>query len=382
MGAPVSRELESRLHEARLKVESAEAERANSLSVDGILFEDENFVKRLAAAWKKLPPASKAKISGSQPRTKNARINGGQPRTKKAIFKSKTATAISLSDYRKDCLVSWKASPSTFLQGNEVQFGHQKTPYAQVYNLLCALEKSQTANQIQRRILVVVIHRLKKKLCVKLRRDAFHHIALKIHQSGLVRENQESILTNLNTWAKAGARYDALATDLGGLGSLTLLPDDIGPTVWEVTLPMTGGTHDEMVASLKERGICDEAGKRWNIAEDGHTQASANEIADELFEHLWAMVDQLAWTETQTPFGDRSYSLDSLIDAAGGQHSQLGIQTNPQEEERYPQANNPSTAVFPDLGSGAAPPSGGDIFNTWYPEPDGTPLLGSNNFNT
>ena len=52
-----------------------------------------------------------------------------------------------------------------------------------------------------------------------------------------------------------------------------------------------------MVTSLKERGICKEAQKLWDVPGDCHTQTSVNEIADALFHYLWAMVDQLAWSE-------------------------------------------------------------------------------------
>ncbi len=60
---------------------------------------------------------------------------------------------------------------------------------------------------------------------------------------------------------------------------------------------MTGETHIQMVASLKERGICNEAQKIWDVPGDCHTQTSVNEIVDELFNYLWALVDQPAWTE-------------------------------------------------------------------------------------
>lgn len=222
------------MRDARLKVEQAEAGRRDPLSVDDILFQDSEvshpinigdivlqpkLVNRLAVAWRSLPSASRAKISGSR------------PRTRKAISKSKTATAINLSKNEKDCLALWKTSRSEFLQRNDVfRFDHQKRPLAQVYNLLCALDRSHVVNQILRRILAVVIHRLGRKLCTRLHGKALHHMTLKISQSGLVEENHQSILTKLNTWANAGARYDTLAKDLGGLGALILLPDDICPS--------------------------------------------------------------------------------------------------------------------------------------------------------
>jgi len=177
-------------------------------------------VKSLAAVWRSLPSTSKTKVSGRR------------TRTNKAISKSKSATKITLSDNDKQYLVSWKAAPSTFFQRHEeFQFHLQEDPLAQVYNSLSALDKIDTVNRIQRRILLVVIHRLKKKVCCRFHGEAVNHIALKIFQSGLVKENHDSILRKLTSWAKAGARYDTLARNLEGLGALALLPGDIGTTM-------------------------------------------------------------------------------------------------------------------------------------------------------
>ena len=144
---------------------------------------------------------------------------------------SKSTSKITLSDSLKQYLAFGKAAPSTLIERNEVfQFDPQSNGFAQVYKLQCDLDKSHTSSRIQRRFLLLVISRFKKKLCTRLHGDAEQHIALTICQSGLVKENGDSILKNLTRWASAGTKLDQLATDLGGLGSLMLLPGDICDT--------------------------------------------------------------------------------------------------------------------------------------------------------
>lgn len=226
MGLTTSRELEEALHQAHLK-----AEREKVVGVGDILFNDakvkpvffskkylilsSQFVERLATTWKSIPPTSRAKISGRRNRARTAI--------------SKSTSKITLSDSLKQYLASGKAAPSTLIERNEVfQFDPQSNGFSQVYKLQCDLDKSHTSSRIQRRFLLVVISRFKKKLCTRLHGDAEQHIALTMCQ--LVKENYDSILKNLTRWASAGARLDQLATDLGGLGSLMLLPDDICDT--------------------------------------------------------------------------------------------------------------------------------------------------------
>lgn len=84
-----------------------------------------------------------------------------------------------------------------------------------------------------------------------------------------------------------------------------------------------------MIVSLKERGICDEAGKRWGISGDDKNKTSANAVADEMFEYFFAMVDQFAWTEAQTPSVEaRPNNLELLVAAADAELHSMSLQVS------------------------------------------------------
>jgi hypothetical protein len=91
---------------------------------------------------------------------------------------------------------------------------------------------------------------------------------------------------------------------------------------------MTGSTHEEMIASLKKRGICDEARTRWDIPGDSQAQTSVKEVADVFFRYLWAMVDQPIWAEIQTPSSEeRCTPLGLLIAAANAESDGMTLQS-------------------------------------------------------
>lgn len=88
---------------------------------------------------------------------------------------------------------------------------------------------------------------------------------------------------------------------------------------------MTGPTHEQIIASLKKRDICNAGSMRWDIP-DSHTQTSVNEIADGFFHYLWELVDQPVWTEIQTLSFERSDNLGLLIAAVNAESNGMTFQ--------------------------------------------------------
>jgi hypothetical protein len=180
------------------------------------------FAKYLACAWNALSPASKIKISRCQGR----KIN----RTRRAILKFKSAAKITLSEEIRQVLPLWKASPSTFLNIQDVLKSNcQNNPLVYIYKVLSTLDAD--VPPIQRRILMLIICELKDNVCQRINGNALQHITEVICQSGLVTGKYEYVLDKISKWALAGARYKQLAHDLGGLGALILLPN-IGATTY------------------------------------------------------------------------------------------------------------------------------------------------------
>jgi hypothetical protein len=165
-----------------------------------------------------------------QPKTKLLRVlkRRKPAREKLAISNLKRSPKIFLSDTVRQCLTSWKLAPSSFLEQHKVQEVYNlENPLAHVFILLSTWDERRAITLIQRRILLVVLNRLKEKLCTRLTDDAVRRIGLVIFQSGLVNQAYESIEAKISTWVLAGARYNQLVDDFGGSGCLTLLPEDI-----------------------------------------------------------------------------------------------------------------------------------------------------------
>jgi hypothetical protein len=100
--------------------------------------------------------------------------------------------------------------------------------------------KRDPIDRIRARLLYVALYRKRQELYGRIRegghrRNLNKHsreLAQAVRESGLITDSADDIRTHLATWIHRGARYDALASELGGLGTLVLLPEDISDTMY------------------------------------------------------------------------------------------------------------------------------------------------------
>lgn len=109
----------------------------------------------------------------------------------------------------------------------------QDCSLAGCYMFVTNIEKNKEFSTIRLRIFYVLFFRLKqsiqpKRLCA----DVITLLGRIIYHSGLVKDSKEVVERKLVTWTDRGERYELLAKDLGGLGSLLVLPDDIPESVY------------------------------------------------------------------------------------------------------------------------------------------------------
>lgn len=123
-------------------------------------------------------------------------------------------------------LQSWSSDPSTFLQGPTTQLGYGHP--ANLYNSLEALDRSQAVGIIQWRLTLVAFGESKERLQIRRVREgseaAFVNIII---SSGLVTGNIEEVKKKSLLWATIGLRLKRIAFDLGGIGALIVMPEDI-----------------------------------------------------------------------------------------------------------------------------------------------------------
>lgn len=179
-------------------------------------------MKNLATIWKaRFPANSRTRISGS--RSRNA--------AGKAVARSVSEIAVPeriSSDFQR-----WKKNYMTFFTDSEKkEVDFSSCPLARCYIFLCEAESRGLVCKIQQRILFVLFSRLKDRFGRdRLHSDVLIKFSRIILRSGLVEGDEGVIERRLGDWACLGTRYDLLASDLGGLGSLILLPDDIGDSL-------------------------------------------------------------------------------------------------------------------------------------------------------
>ncbi|KFY98840.1 hypothetical protein V500_01536 [Pseudogymnoascus sp. VKM F-4518 (FW-2643)] len=238
MGIAASQQLEAHLHAV------------NSTKSPNRLFEDDKILKSLTEIWKLVPNKHKSKFNSTRTRSKRA----------DRLPKIDSTTSITLHPSIKEEYNHWKADPSTILQHTATPL--PKHPVPIIYHKLVKLEKQTAVDLILRRFLCLKLYRLKSAFQTKkLRatsRDDFQSLIL---ESGLTEAQKTEVAGNLERWIRAGARYLGIANKLGGTGALILLPDDISSAVWEELLPRTGTEFENVMALLKRRGLCVQAGK-------------------------------------------------------------------------------------------------------------------------
>lgn len=122
----------------------------------------------------------------------------------------------------------------SILQNGYLQ--QQSTKYyslAECYMLMDKMKKENDIGPIRLRFHYLLFYRLKERIQPKgIWKDAISFMVDVIRVTGLVKDTEEEIRRRLMFWSDRGKRYDLLAKDLGGLGSLLVLPDDIPESVY------------------------------------------------------------------------------------------------------------------------------------------------------
>ena len=96
------------------------------------------------------------------------------------------------------------------------------------------VEKNTIFSTIRLRFLYVSFFRLKESIQPEERlcTDVISLMVQTIYNSGLVKDSKDVVAKKLVNWTDRGERYDLLAKELRGLGSLLVLPDDIPESVY------------------------------------------------------------------------------------------------------------------------------------------------------
>ncbi|KAL2367184.1 hypothetical protein RJZ57_008476 [Blastomyces gilchristii] len=188
--------------------------------------------------WKELPAVARNKITGRQ-----------SP-TQRTIKKSQTAITLpsDLGEFVNKC----KEHPNYFFESIGRKFDLCLPIFAQCYQFLA----DRTLNKLQRRTFLVIFARLKARLGhARLSAAARELLIFILLRAGFVFESASDIYENFGDWASRGERYEALAAACGGLDVFFVLPDDISDLFWEKDLPKSGKEHDDMIATLHQRGV-------------------------------------------------------------------------------------------------------------------------------
>lgn len=108
--------------------------------------------------------------------------------------------------------------------------GHSLAGY---YTLVVDYEKQQDLDRIRLRLFYVSFYRLKMEIqpARQGNYDAGIFIARAILASGPVNDSFDVIQRRVRDWISLGDRFSLLARDLGGLGSLYILPNSGGESM-------------------------------------------------------------------------------------------------------------------------------------------------------
>lgn len=204
MGVAESRQLASSLNEACHHHEDSE-----SLDLTSIQRLIDSPVKAL---WESASDAARVSIRGA------VTASSGQPRLGQG---SKSQKPITLSIAVESQLHGWASHPKTALCPAKI-CGDPSEDYAvSLVQSLIDLESTNEVTAVKRRLALVSIMRLKNAL-------GGDYPAIAEYISTIQKHTVDK--KTVTEWCNVGARYDAIARDLGGLEVLFVLPRDIPTT--------------------------------------------------------------------------------------------------------------------------------------------------------
>ncbi|KAM0123619.1 hypothetical protein ACHAO1_011254 [Botrytis cinerea] len=125
------------------------------------------------------------------------------------------------------------------------------------YNLTIQLEKRRIFDRFRWRFFTLFFYDLKVMYTSsgynpKQAMDKLVNMLATADASDYVKNN---VINNLKRWIRIGLRYHSLATSLGCVGCLFLLPESINDNVWEDYLPIKGADHEKTIAILESADI-------------------------------------------------------------------------------------------------------------------------------
>ena len=123
-------------------------------------------------------------------------------------------------------LLIWLANPGSFLRIEGNSRLENQPLLLQVFNFLRDAEKSNILTQVRRRLLLLLLSNLSKKLnsYKRLTENNLQLLLKLLDRSGALGESQDLIQKRIIDWKAGGVRYETYTKELGGLGSLLLLP--------------------------------------------------------------------------------------------------------------------------------------------------------------
>ncbi|RDK42403.1 hypothetical protein M752DRAFT_335973 [Aspergillus phoenicis ATCC 13157] len=161
-------------------------------------------------------------------------------------------------------LADWKHSPHTFGSGAVSESLEVSTTEAypvKCFLARCKAEEEIIINQVYSRFWEVIFHRFhdksREEIGASADTDLFGDISRSLKQFGSLSSWEEGdIQSRLRSWVRHGERYDRLIKDLGGEGTLLLLPFK-GESFWVERVPKTdtSGRRNDLIASLLKRGF-------------------------------------------------------------------------------------------------------------------------------
>ncbi|KAL2005973.1 hypothetical protein VTN00DRAFT_9627 [Thermoascus crustaceus] len=173
---------------------------------------------------------------------------------------------------------------------------------AECYALVVRIQKQQNLHNIRLRLLYIAFYRLKQAIQPRgLWNDTSYFLAQTIKHSSKVDDTLENIWNNIKIWIDRGERYTLLAKDLGGLGALLILPDNIKESVWNKELPKNA-KHENRIAlieSLRRQGISEKAERE-----------GLHFIAEDEFTAIWNLIEQSVDKEVNRALSQMNFSND------------------------------------------------------------------------
>ncbi|KAK2757197.1 hypothetical protein FQN54_004711 [Arachnomyces sp. PD_36] len=239
-------------------------------------------------------------LFGQLPAQYQTRIRRGNISQDRAFKRISSIASVSLTPTARNSLLLWKGNPSKFLEPCTKTPDFSSNPLNGYLNFLLQLDQDKELVKIRGRLSLIPLARLKAKFNEE-RLNATSHdgFADIITNSELITDNKDAISGRIRAWINAGGRYESLASELGGLGSLCCLPDEVGDSIWEKHLQKGGDSRIASVALLKTKGVTEEACK--NIGKEETSEISANEVAKKVVDYIWDKIDKASFLEYSPP---------------------------------------------------------------------------------